>query len=309
MRISTQEAAERLQKGSVVALPTETVYGLAASLYHTEAIEKIFQLKGRPRENPLIVHVASPEEILSFTQTAPLFYEQLAKAFWPGPLTLVLPIREELIPSLVRANLSTAGFRIPNHPLTREVLKKTGPLVMPSANLSGKPSATLAEHVEIDFGGDFPVLDGGSCQQGVESTILVYEEPHWVAGRLGSLPLEAFEELLGYLPEYGHRSPSQQPICPGQKFRHYAPEATLLLQSSYASGFCVLGFIEREYKGAGRIMHMGSLNDPNEVAGNLYRLLRELDQEGIGEAWVDMNFPDDFLWRSIRERLLKAGSK
>src|SRR5262245_4612508 len=142
MHISLEEAASALKSGLVVAVPTETVYGLAASIDFPDAIEDIFRLKGRPSNNPLIVHVASAKEIAFYVTQQPPQFLKLASAFWPGPLTVVLPVDQVRIPSVARAGLPTAAFRVPNHPLTRELLEITGPLVMPSANLSGKPSAT-----------------------------------------------------------------------------------------------------------------------------------------------------------------------
>jgi L-threonylcarbamoyladenylate synthase len=309
MRISLAQAVSALQSGQVIAVPTETVYGLAASLNQPAAIEQIFALKGRPRANPLIIHIGDLADIEQYVTEYPPGFEALVQAFWPGPLTCILPVHASRVPALVRAGLPTAGFRMPALDLTRQLLRSTGPLVMPSANLSGRPSATRPQHVEEDFGADFPVLDGGVCTKGVESTILLYQEPEWVIVRLGALAPEQFQPVLGYQPQCVQKAQEAQPLCPGQLFRHYAPRARLFLGDSAAleEAFFVLGFKERNYPPGKRLIVMGSLFQPEEVAENLYQALRQLDQEGALTAWVDMNFPREGLWQTIAERLMRAG--
>ncbi|HEY4832803.1 MAG TPA: L-threonylcarbamoyladenylate synthase, partial [Waddliaceae bacterium] len=179
MRYNLETICKKLKQGEVVALPTETVYGLAASLVCREAINQIFVLKGRPKDNPLIVHGASFSQLEHYCEEIPLGLKVLVETFWPGPLTLVLKAKSKLIPASVSAGLETTALRVPKHPLTLKVLEEVGPLVMPSANLSGNPSATRAEHVEMDFGEEFPVLDGGACCLGVESTVLIYRNGRW----------------------------------------------------------------------------------------------------------------------------------
>jgi L-threonylcarbamoyladenylate synthase len=306
MRISVPLAIAQLKAGKVAALPTETVYGLAASLSQPNAIEEIFRLKGRPLANPLIIHVGSISDVKHFAREIPPGFNELAEAFWPGPLTLIIPIQPDLVPALVRAHLPTAGFRMPRHALTLEVIEAAGPLVMPSANLSGKPSATIYEHVEADFGKGFPVLDGGPCSKGLESTILYYDQSRWVIGRLGALAAEEFEAILGYAPSIFK---PEKPICPGQFFRHYAPKAKLFLgnRSRLDEASYILGFVERHYPPDKKVLVMGSLHHAEEVAEHLYQVLRQLDMEGASEAWVDMDFPREGLWKTIEERLLKAG--
>ncbi len=309
MRISLSQAISALQSGQVIAVPTETVYGLAASLGHLEAIERIFALKGRPLVNPLIIHVSDFQDIKEEVTHYPPGFEALAETFWPGSLTCILPINPSRVPYLVRAGLPTAGFRVPDLALTRTLLKATGPLVMPSANLSGRPSATRLEHVEEDFGKDFPVLEGGFCLKGVESTILLYQEPEWVIVRLGALAAELFQPVLGYQPRFVQKTEDAHPLCPGQLFRHYAPRAHLILGDliALAKAPFVLGFKERDYPAGKRVILLGSLSHPEEVAENLYQALRQLDQEGASQAWVDMDFPRKGLWRTIAERLSRAG--
>ncbi len=309
MRVNLAEARVLLERGEVVAVPTETVYGLAASLGQPEAIKKLFALKGRPLANPLIVHVSHWLEIAAYLDSFPLSLGLLADVFWPGPLTCVLPIRPSLIPEIARAGLTTAGFRIPSHPLTRKLLEQSGPLVMPSANLSGRPSATEASHVEEDFGSDFPVLDGGKCEKGVESTILVYRGEKWVVARLGAIAAEVFLPVLGYRPPLFKREEGQRPISPGQLFRHYAPRAALFLGPIPSGITHVIGFAERSYPFAKHSFILGSLFSPEEVAEKLYSTLRQLDIEKIEAAWVDTDFPRTGLWVTIAERLERAAQK
>lgn len=308
MRISLEQASNYLKSGHVVAVPTETVYGLAASLNHPAAIDKIFSLKGRPRANPLIIHVANRRDIDSYAIEYPPDFELLAQTFWPGSLTLILPVNSS-VPELARAGLPTAGFRIPAFDLTLSLLKATGPLVMPSANLSGRPSATSPEHVEEDFGVEFPVLDGGLCPKGIESTILLFQDAQWEVARLGAIAPEMLASVLGYLPRVIQKKSEHAPLCPGQLYRHYAPRAHLFLGDPAAlpSAPFVIGFKERIYPRGKRVILLGSLFKPEEVAENLYKALRQLDQEHSQAAWVDMDFPRDGLWQTIAERLMRAG--
>lgn len=312
MRIPVEDAITLLKSGRVIAMPTETVYGLAASIFFPEAIANIFHLKGRPSNNPLIVHLGSADEITLYARDLPPKFELLAEKFWPGPLTMVIPVIEDTIPSIARAGLPTAAFRIPDHALTREVLKNTGPLVMPSANLSGKPSATSAAHVESDFGSGFSVLDGGECQKGVESTILCWDDEAWVVIRLGALAPEDFAPVLGYAPFVVDSTMEQheKPICPGQLYRHYAPKAKLVLVeriAADASGV-IVGFGDRTYPEGTKLFSLGSSHDAQEAAHELYAVLRRLDDENVGQALVDMDFPSLGLWLTLRERLQKAAA-
>jgi L-threonylcarbamoyladenylate synthase len=311
MRVNFEKACKLLEAGNVVAIPTETVYGLAASLSDPEAIEHIFTLKGRPADNPLIIHVADSSQVVFYTKDIPKGFEILASTFWPGPMTLVLPAVKEWVPSIVRADLNTVAFRIPSHPLTLQVLINVGPLVMPSANLSGKPSATRPEHVENDFGMDFPVLDGGECYRGVESTILMHNLNRWEIVRLGALTPEIFEPFLGYQPQINEFIGEEHPVCPGQLYRHYAPQATLILDKGVKpdSIGTIVGFSDRKYPDTCRVYNLGSTTNPEEVAKNLYETLRKLDREGVEKAWVDTVFPSTGLWTTVAERLRKASSR
>lgn len=307
MRVSLSIAAELLKNGNVVAVPTETVYGLAASLDNPQAIDKIYALKGRPSNNPLIIHIDNISALNKYNIATPPFFKELTQKFWPGPLTLVMPIDQNSIPANARAGLPTAAFRMPRHPLTLDLLKMTGPLVMPSANISGKPSATCLQHVEKDFGIDFPVLDGGSCKHGLESTILYYDKNCWKIVRQGAISAADFREILAYEPELAQ---TETPLCPGQLYRHYAPQAKLILTNDF-SGIekeTIIGFNDRKYPEGCTLFLLGRLSHPEEIGENLYAVLRELDTEGVKNARVDMNFPRTGILATVAERLERAAN-
>jgi len=179
---------------------------------------------------------------------------------------------------------------------------------MPSANISGRPSSTNPDHIECDFGVNFPVLDGGKAQKGVESTILGYFNSEWCLLREGAIPREAFLPILHYLPR-DKLGAKGQPLSPGQMFKHYAPKAVLhlTLPEKTSSAALVLGFKERDYDCTTLIL--GAIDSPEEVAMNLYDALREIDKRGVTEAYVDMDFPEEGLWRTIRERLNRAAAR
>lgn len=313
MKIAIEQAKKILTSGGVIAIPTETVYGLAAWLFDEKAIRQIFSLKGRPAHNPLILHIGKKEECLRFCPVLPAGFNELTDAFWPGPLTLVLPIDSATIPAVARANLPTAAFRMPKHSYTLELLQSVSPLVAPSANKSGSPSSTRPEHIEHDFGADFPILDGDQCEHGLESTILVSNEGKWQIARLGALTAETIASVLGYHPLIADKNEAH-PICPGQLLQHYAPKARLVL-SKEAYNNCpqklpyVLGFDNESYRGATKVYSLGSKNDPQLVSYRLYDLLRQLDDDNVTEVWVDIALPKQGLWEAIFERLSRAASR
>lgn len=314
MRVSVDQACALLSSSHPVAIPTETVWGLAASLNDEQAVGKIFSLKGRPLENPLIVHLSHIEELYRYAQTPfPPHTEEIANSFWPGPLTIVIPCKEDLILPMARAGLPSAGFRVPRNRDTRKLLQKTGPLVAPSANLSGRPSATDIRHVEEDFGLTFPCVDSSeNCECGVESTIVLYDHNQWRIGRLGAIRPEQLAPILGYIPL--PKAASEKPLCPGQKFRHYAPRARLTLSRSlwsteYASSFhAVVGFEDRTYLGIERVFTFGSSKSPRSVETALYRTLRALDAHQIQHAWIDCAISYTPQWDTVIDRLIKASA-
>lgn len=226
-----KEAATVLRVGGLVAFPTETVYGLGAAIHREEGIRRIFQVKGRPADNPLILHLYSKEQLSEVVSEIPQAARLLAEEFWPGPLTLVLP-KKETVSAEVTAGLPTVAVRIPAHPVAIELLARIGiPVAAPSANLSGRPSPTLGSHVITDLNGKVElILDAGPTGIGVESTVLDLSGDHPRLLRPGGVTLEMLESALGKgAVESSQDLKSDRPLAPGMKYRHYAPDAPLFL--------------------------------------------------------------------------------
>jgi len=298
-------AAQYLCSGGVLAIPTETVYGLAASLAMPTAIDRIFELKGRPRSNPLIVHVATVEQARGLTGMWSDAAELLA-AMWPAALTMVLPANRALVSDCVTAGLSTVAVRIPRHPVALELLRLTGPLVAPSANISGRPSPTHIDHVLHDFGIQVPVLAAGACEVGVESTVVDVTTARVVCLRRGGLSLEQIEIETGVIVDPCQEGGAGEvPKSPGMLFRHYAPKARLKLlsQGVPASQELIISHRGSAYPD-NPVWDLGGT--PELAARQLYRVLRELDAQGIQEAWIDDALPQSGLWLTVGERIRRA---
>ncbi len=222
-------AAELLVKGELVALPTETVYGLGGLASSEQAIRSVFNVKGRPADNPLILHVANSDQIESVARTNEMAH-LLAEKFMPGPLTIVLSARET-VPAIARAGLPTVAIRVPDHPLALDVIGQSGPIVAPSANRSGRPSPTMAEHVLADLDGRISaILDGGRCSVGIESTIVDLSSGRPIVLRPGVISAEMLGDVLGVPPlKSGGESSREGPLAPGMKYRHSAPTCEIVL--------------------------------------------------------------------------------
>jgi len=216
---------EIIHEGGVVAFPTETVYGLGASAWNRDAIQKVFDTKGRPADNPLIVHVSGLDMVEDFALEIPTEAKLLIDHFWPGPLTLIFKKKPEVL-DIITAGLDTVAIRMPRHPLALALIRQAGPLVAPSANTSGKPSPTKPEHVYEDFGYDFPVINGGFCDVGIESTVLDLSIRPFEIFRPGYVSRSAIEKILKceILPYRQHDS-AEKPKSPGMKYTHYSPDA------------------------------------------------------------------------------------
>lgn len=328
MKITLGKAAALIKKGDVVAVPTETVYGLAASLQHAKAIRKVFSLKGRPGDNPLIVHISRLSQLKRLVTSVPPHFHELKK-FWPGPLTLVFTANKKTVPSWVRAGLNTVAIRMPQHKILLKLIDQTGPLAAPSANLSGRPSPTKRSHIEDDLGSDFPVLDGGICRLGVESTVIDLKQNSFTVLRPGALSVEKMARALGRggpclsasggcLP-VSDRSPSakqlKKPLSPGQKYRHYAPQAQLVLCDNQrvfckklASGHfdAVLGFKDSATGSGCHFLSLGRRGHFSTNLKKLYTQLRELDRLKLKRVLVDADFSHEELGNTLWERLSKA---
>jgi L-threonylcarbamoyladenylate synthase len=306
------KAATILQKGGLVAVPTETVYGLAANALDRSAVLRVFEAKKRPGFDPLIVH-STKEKIFQWVREVPENAVRLADQFWPGPLTLVLP-KAEIIPYEVTSGLDTVGVRVPRHPLTEQLLQMLPfPLAAPSANPFGYISPTTAQHVADQLGEQVDyILDGGPCQVGIESTIIGFEAGETVAYRLGGIPLESIEAITG--PLKIKMISSSDPRAPGMLKSHYAPLTPLELvdyvsqeKDSAETGYLLF---HQQIKGidSNRQFFLSDKGDLFVAAARLYAMLRLLDKKGFQKIVVE-KLPEEGLGRAINDRLRRAAAK
>jgi len=298
--------AQIIRAGGLVAFPTETVYGLGADASSSEAVLAIYETKGRPRFNPLIVHCADfamAEMLVVFSPVA----RRLA-TLWPGPLTLVLPKRRGApLSDLITAGLDTVGIRIPRHPLALDLIATAGrPIAAPSANPSGRLSPTTAGQVIAGFGGRVPVLDGGPCAAGVESTILRVEGDSVVQLRPGALPRAELEAIIG--GPVGTIATGHGILAPGMMSSHYAPRARLRLEAmAPRGGEAYLGFGPSPTGWRGPLRNLSPGSDLREAARNLFSMLNELDGEGA-ETIAVAPVPPTGLGEAINDRLARAAA-
>lgn len=304
------EAAGLLRAGRLVAFPTETVYGLGADATDAGAVAAIYRAKGRPAHNPLIVHLPEADgarRIGRFDERA----ERLAAAFWPGPLTLVLPLADgSPVAEAARAGLPTVALRVPAHPVARDLLRAAGlPIAAPSANPSGRVSPTTARHVAAELGDAVAlVLDGGPCPVGVESTVVDLSGSGGARLlRPGGLSRERLEELVGPL---GGASPVEgaRPLSPGQLASHYAPRLPVRLDAAeVAADEALLAFGPAPLPGALATLNLSPAGDLDEAAHNLFAMLRDLDRSGARQIAV-MPVPARGLGEAIGDRLRRAAA-
>lgn len=318
-----QEAAQALRQGGLVAFPTETVYGLGADGLNPQACRAIFKAKGRPADNPLILHIADFQDLAPLVQDIPPQAKVLAQAFWPGPLTMIFK-KSPLVPEVVSAGLETVAIRMPDHPVALALIRATGrPLAAPSANISGRPSPTSAAHVAEDFPtGLAGIVDGGPCHVGLESTILNMTTQPPSLLRPGGLSREALQDLIGPLQIPG-TNPQDPPQAPGMKYRHYAPKSPLYLIDPkdpigqvtrlWAQGPSHLGFLLSEDTlkalpppppGA-RIVNMGPKARPDLAAQKLFASLRDMDAQGVQAIYAEV-WDTKGLGQALMNRLEKA---
>jgi L-threonylcarbamoyladenylate synthase len=306
-----QQATQLLRQGQLVAFPTETVYGLGAHALDVGAVLKIFEAKGRPQFDPLIVHVKGAEQAWQLTSNVPPLAHTLAQRFWPGPLTLVLPKRS-LVPDLVTSGMPTVALRVPSHPLALELLREfDAPIAAPSANKFGRISPTRAEHVRSEFGDEVPlVLDGGPCRTGVESTIVSLVGPRPTLLRPGGIPLELLRPLMSDL-ELPSSDPAH-PLAPGQLPSHYAPRTPLLIADHgrpIPSGGKRVGLMgvgpSRPTSGYACVEWLSSSGELREAAAQLFAAMRRLDAQDLDFIVAELA-PDQGLGVAINDRLIRA---
>lgn len=315
MRGEIDRAAEILRRGGIVAMPTETVYGLAANAYDARAVARVFEAKRRPSFDPLIVHIADLEELERVAVEVPESARAVAARFWPGPLTMVFPKRPE-IPDIVTSGLPTVGVRFPDHPVARALIRAAGvPLAAPSANPFGYISPTTAAHVREQLGDAVDaILDGGPCRVGVESTILAWREGGPVLLRAGGTPVEALEEVAGPIGRPAPRMPTAPRDSPGQLPRHYSPHTELSLTASPADfpagarlGWMGLGAPETPERYAA-VETLSTTGDLGEAAANLFAAMHRLDTLHL-DAVLSRPVPNVGLGLAINDRLRRAATK
>jgi L-threonylcarbamoyladenylate synthase len=308
-------AGELIRQGRLVAFPTETVYGLGADALNPEAVAKIFEAKGRPHFDPLIVHVAGISDLEPLVASFPETAERLAERFWPGPLTMVLP-KTSQVPDLVTSGLSTVAVRIPRHPVARQLLEAAGvPIAAPSANRFGRLSPTHAEHVFEQLGERIDyILDGGPCEVGVESTVLDLTTIPPRLLRPGGIPLEDLEEILGEIETVSQIRQGETPAAPGMLTKHYAPRTRVIVaetldqlpQDRAKSALLALAPLsEADRAGFLKVEILSQSGDLREAATKFFATMRRLDDAGA-EQIVALRFPHHGLGRALNDRLERA---
>ena len=315
------EAAQLLQKGHVVGIPTETVYGLAADARNPEAVRQIFAAKGRPADNPLIVHIANMEALHTIAAVVPPLAEKLAQRFWPGPLTMILP-KQSGIPEVTSGGLDTVGIRMPSHPVARALILLSGvPIAAPSANISGYPSPTTAQHVMRDMQGKIAaVVDGGACDVGLESTVIALENEDTVRIlRPGFVTAEMLGEIVPNVtldPAILHQLEQGQSVrSPGMKYRHYSPRAHVVLVEGTWNAFVHMvkqdtqsGVYALVFDGEEKSLSVPCLTygaSGKEQAQQIFSKLRELDDMGAQKVYVRAPKPEG-IGLAVYNRLIRA---
>ncbi|WP_456367638.1 L-threonylcarbamoyladenylate synthase [Thermococcus sp.] len=313
-------AARFILNGKLVAFPTETVYGLGADALNPDAVKRIFEAKGRPPDNPLIIHIADFRDLKRVARDIPKEAKLLAEKFWPGPLTMVLPKADE-VPPVTTGGLDTVAVRMPAHPIALALIKASTPVAAPSANISGKPSPTSADHVVDDFYGRIEVIiDGGETNIGVESTVIDLSSERPMLLRPGGLPLEEIEATIG--PVEIHPAVKGKTVdmarAPGMKYRHYSPNAQVIvvegpsnrvrrkieeLVREYRSMGYRVGVMAREEISADEFYFLGKT--PADVARNLFKALRELDKRGV-DVIIAEGIEEKGIGLAVMNRLKKA---
>ncbi|MBP3039084.1 threonylcarbamoyl-AMP synthase [Bacillaceae bacterium Marseille-Q3522] len=320
------EAAQLLLKNEVVAFPTETVYGLGGNAKNDEAISKIYQAKGRPSDNPLIIHIARRTQLDEFAASIPEEAERLMDTFWPGSLSIIFPLKKGVISEKATAGLTSVAVRMPDHPVALAIIEKAGlPIAAPSANASGKPSPTTAAHVWNDLQGKIAaIVDGGETGVGVESTVIDCTGTIPTILRPGGITKEQLEQVLGKVEmDIALHDQTKAPKAPGMKYRHYAPNAPLyivygdkdflqhLITERKNEGKTVAVLTTEENKGyysADAVYVCGKRSSLATVAHSLYSALRSFDNQAIDIIYSEA-FPKTDVGAAIMNRLMKAAGQ
>ncbi|MGN1193972.1 MAG: L-threonylcarbamoyladenylate synthase, partial [Acutalibacteraceae bacterium] len=320
-----EKVGETLRSGGLAAIPTETVYGLAANALDEKAVEKIYEAKGRPSDNPLIVHIAHFDEWKPLVKEIPESAEKLAKAYWPGPLTIILP-KSPLVPMKTSGGLDTVAVRMPSHPIARAIIEKAGvPLAAPSANTSGKPSPTTALHVMHDLDGKIEyIIDGGECKVGVESTVITLAGSKPRLLRPGGITPEMLESVLGEIEidpaVFNELKKGAVAASPGMKYKHYSPSAEVIIikgdfekykryveerADENTAALCFDGDEEKLY--GINTLTFGKENDSSSQASRIFDALREADEKGFKTVYARYPLLDG-MGIAVFNRLVRAAA-
>ena len=314
-----KEACDLIRAGELVAFPTETVYGLGADALHPEASKKIYAAKGRPSDNPLIVHISKFEDLVSIAREVPPQAKKLADAFWPGPLTMIV-WKNDRVPYETTGGMDTVAIRMPKHPVALRLIEGSGCLIAaPSANTSGKPSPTEASHVALDMDGRIPmILDGGPVGIGIESTIVDLSEETPMILRPGYITQEMLQEVLGEKvcmdPGIIASDSTRKPKAPGMKYKHYSPKAEVFIVNAHGKQFgdwCMSHAADGTLALSADPVEHGMFRcfgrDTAEQAHRLFALLREADDEGAKTIYVEMPSKEG-IGLAVYNRLLRAAA-
>ena len=317
-KATVEQAAERICAGDLVAFPTETVYGLGADASNDAAVAKIFAAKGRPADHPLIVHIASAAQVLDYASSVPPFAQALIKAFWPGPLTVILP-RKPGVATAAAGGQNSIGLRCPAHPLALEFLKlcNTG-VAGPSANKFGRVSPTTAQHVAQEFGDSLIVLDGGPCKVGIESSIVDCTRSQPVLLRPGVLTREQLSAACGQPVLSADEQPDAAPRAPGTLESHYAPNAKVRLMQAGAiqTALDLLGADAAHIAvyarsivriQSAKVLYRRMPDDALATAEQMFAVLRDFDAQGVKLIWIEP-VPGAADWDGVRDRLARAAA-
>jgi L-threonylcarbamoyladenylate synthase len=304
-----------LESNQLVAIPTETVYGLAGNAFSEEAVNLIYETKNRPLKNPLIIHIANADQLNTVASYVPELAQKLADKFWPGPLTLVLP-KKDIVPSIVSAGKNTVGIRVPNHPLTLQLLNELDfPLAAPSANPFGYISPTLPIHVKKVLKDQIPyILDGGACEKGLESTIIGFEEESPVIYRHGAIPIEDIEKCIGSVKEF--TTDDTNPSAPGMMHQHYSPSTDFRLVDDVSSilhqyehkriGLLVLK-ADPEWSKDHKVFELSPNHQLEEAGQRLFDAMHKLDELNL-DIIIAERMPNQGIGKAINDRLERAAA-
>lgn len=301
MIIDYEKAIELLRHGQSIAVSTDTVYGIAADMYNERAILQLYNLKKRHSKKPLVIQLATPSELADFLTFVPFDLEKIIQRFWPGALTLVLPVKEKKVPSLLRAHLPSAAFRISNNGSLRTLIKEFGPLAVTSANYSGQKDLLSTQEIEDVFGKDFPILKSDHTKaSGIASTVLAYVDASWVILRKGEVYLKDLRTVIGYNP----------PVVKGVDFENKSyticPQLHCMECPYDGSIKTVLGFVGRDYPGAERIIYIKEPTNSKDVKSAILNLQSVIQNECPAHIWVDMNFPKEGAMRELAKILKRS---